>query len=77
MYTPDPNMVERSYIDMYGKNVKRWDVDITRCELLGELETIYPHVINTKFPHEVINNNPTVRINMLIRLKPLELGCMK
>jgi len=77
MYTPDPEMILNSQTNIFGKTVRYWEVNVNRCQLLHEVETIHPHVIDTKFPHEVINNNPTVRINMLIRLKQMELDCMQ
>ena len=76
MYTADPDMVLNSQTNIFGNTVRYWEVDINRCQLTHEVETIYPHIIDTRLPHEVINNNPTVRINMLIRLKPETLDCM-
>jgi hypothetical protein len=77
MYTHDPEMTLCSYTNVLGKTIQFWSVDENRCQLINEIETIYPHIIDTRFPHQVINNRPTVRINMLLRLKPLELDCMK
>lgn len=76
IYTPDPKMTARSYTNIFGKNVLYWDVDESRCQLINEIETIYPHIVDIRFPHAVINEQPNVRINMLIRLKPLVLDCM-
>ena len=76
MYTPDPEMTLMSYTNAYGNTVRLWAVDTNRCQLTHEVESIYPHVIDTRLPHQVINNKSTVRVNMLIRLRPETLDCM-
>ena len=77
IYTPDPEMTLLSYTNVYGNCVKYWKVDKNRCELIDQVETIYPHVLDFRYPHAVVNEQPTIRINMLIRLKSLKLDCMK
>ena len=43
--------------------------DPKQCVIIDRAEMSIPHMINVKHPHNVVNENDTVRIAFLIRLK--------
>jgi hypothetical protein len=61
--------ISKTYKDPQGNDINYHLYNKTNCVLDQTIETLEPHIFNTTVPHQVVNPNDTIRINMLIRLK--------